>query len=428
MNVRLRRLSPTVVALSLVSLFTDVGSEMIFPLLPVFLTETLRAGPAFLGLVEGAADSVASLLKLASGALSDRLRRRKPLVMLGYGLASFVRPLVAAATAPWHVLAVRLTDRVGKGIRTAPRDALIADASDAETAGRAFGFNRAMDHAGAVLGPLIAAALLGLGLKLRAVFWLAAIPGVIAFAILLSIRERARPAAAGPEPAVRPRPAAADRKPAGRAAPRTPPAGTREPRPAAAPSRSPTRLPRALHTYAGILLIFCLGNSSDAFLLLRARELGLSAAAIPILWAVLHVSKVASSLFGGALSDRIPRTRLIIIGWVIYAAVYLGLGAASGPAAAWVLFAVYGIHHGLTEPAEKALVRDLSPADARGRAYGLYNFIIGISALPAGLLTGWLWHARGPRTALALGGALAAVASILLALWSARRRGSVATA
>jgi MFS family permease len=380
-------LPATVVLLGFTSLFTDVGTEMIFPLLPVFLTEVLEAGPAYLGLVEGAADTVSSLLKLVSGVIADRVARRKPLVLFGYGLASAVRPFVALATHPWHVLAVRVTDRVGKGVRSSPRDALIADAAG-DRAGRAFGFHQAMDHAGAVIGPLLATGLLALRLSVRQVFWAAVLPGAIATALVAAIREPRRARAPAPAPAT------------------APAAG----------------LPPTLLSYLAILGIFSLGNSSDAFLLLRARTLGLTTAAIPILWSVLNLSKVVWAYVGGDMADRIPRVRLIATGWLIYALVYVGLGAAGASWQVWVLFVVYGIFYGLTEPVEKALVKDLVRPDQRGRAYGAYNFVVGATSLPAGLLTGAVWHAWGPARALELGAALAGAAGIALLGWDAWRR------
>lgn len=381
----------TVIALGITSLLTDVGTEMIFPLLPLFLTDVLGAGPAFLGLMEGAADGVASFLKLGSGYLADRRSRRTPMVLFGYGLASLVRPLVALAVAPWQVLAIRLADRLGKGIRTSPRDALLADSVEPRSAGRAFGFHRAMDHAGAVLGPAVAALLLTGHVPLRWVFALALIPGLLAMMTLIAaVKEPGKAADSGSDSPGRPKP-------------------------------SKLRTPRPLFSFLGILLLFSLGNSSDAFLLLRARELGLAAAALPVLWSLLHVSKMVSSLGGGVLSDRLGRERLIIAGWVIYAAVYFGLAWAKGPLAVWGLFVVYGIYHGLTEPAEKALVNDLARQGGRGRAFGYYNFVIGISAVPAGLLTGWLWQKYSPATALTAGAALAAVSCLLLIVWRAFR-------
>jgi len=381
------RLPAAVILLGFTSLFTDVGTEMIFPLLPVFLTEVLKAGPAYLGLVEGAADTVSSLLKLASGVVADRVPRRKPLVLFGYGLASAVRPFVALATQPWHVLAVRVTDRVGKGIRGSPRDALIADAAG-DRAGRAFGYQSAMDNLGAVVGPLLATALVALGMSLRGVFWIAVIPGALATALVVAVREPARPAA--------PPPAVAGARPTGVLTP-------------------------TLTSYLGILALFSLGNSSDGFLLLRARSLGLSTAEIPILWAVLNASKVVWAWLGGDLADRVPRARLIAIGWVVYALVYAGLGEATATWQVWALFVLYGVFYGLTEPVEKALLKDLVRPDQRGRAYGAYNFVVGITALPAGLMTGLLWRTWGAARALEVAAALAGAAGVAILGWDAWR-------
>lgn len=381
------RLSPTVILLGVTSFFTDVGSEMIFPLLPLFVADTLGGGPAFLGVIEGAADAVASLLKLFSGRVADRLPRRKPLVILGYSVATLVRPLMAVATAPWHALVVRLLDRTGKGIRSSPRDALIADAAEPGAVGRAFGFHRAMDHAGAVVGPLVATLLVALHVEIRHIFWLAAIPGVLALVALLFVREVPRATAAPAEPR----------------------------------SQAKATLPSALKVYLGILLLFSIGNSSDAFLLLRARELGIPLALIPALWSVLHVSKLLWSYFGGVWSDRVPRVRLIIAGWIIFAATYLTLGYADRPWHVWSLFVVYGAFSGLSEPAEKALVKDLAPENARGAAFGSYNFIVGVASLPAGILTGWLWSSWGPRVALTTGAIVSLLAALLLMIWEVRR-------
>jgi MFS family permease len=385
-------LPAAVVLLGFTSFFTDIGTEMVFPLLPVFLVETLRAGPAYLGMVEGAANTVASLLKLASGVIADHTRKRKPLVLFGYGLASGVRPFVALATQPWHVLAVRVTDRVGKGIRSSPRDALIADAAGANV-GRAFGFHQSMDNAGAVLGPLLATLLVSMHLSIRNVFWVAVVPGAIATALVVAVPERARHEADD-----------------AKAANATPGASPRAP-----------IFDRRFVTYLAILAVFSLGNSSDAFLLLRARSLGLSTGAIPILWSVLNLSKVVWSYLAGNLADRMPRARLVATGWLVYAAVYVGLGVASAPWHVWALFVVYGVFYGLTEPVEKALVSELVRPSARGRAYGAYNFVVGITALPAGLLTGSLWNAWGPARALEVGAALAFVACFALLGWDASR-------
>jgi MFS family permease len=394
------RLPATVVLLGLTSLFTDIGTEMVFPLLPVFLMETLRAGPAYLGLVEGTANTVSSLLKLVSGVVADRTARRKPLVLFGYGLASAVRPLVALATRPWHVLAVRVTDRIGKGLRSSPRDALIADAAG-ERAGRAFGFHQAMDNAGAVAGPLLATLLVAMKMPIRSIFWVAVIPGAIATALVARVREPA-PAAAPGAPA---QPASTG--------------STTDPAPV---------FDRRLVVYLGIVTLFSFGNSSDAFLLLRARSLGLSTGEIPVLWSVLNLSKVLWSYLGGNLADRVPRARLVAGGWLVYAVVYVGLGAATAPWQVWALFVVYGVFYGLTEPVEKALVSDLVRRSARGRAYGAYNFVVGVATLPAGLLTGSLWHTWGPAVALESGAAFAGLACFALLGWDAWRTGSISVA
>ena len=390
------RLPATVVLLGYTSLFTDIGTEMIFPLMPVFLVEVLGAGPTFVGIIEGAADLVASCLKLAAGFLADRTRRRKPLVLFGYAIASAARPFVALATHPWHVLAVRLADRVGKGVRSSPRDALIADAAG-DKAGRAFGFHQAMDNAGAVLGPLLATALLALKMPLRTVFAVAIVPGVIATTLVALIREPRTGAGAG---------AGAD---AVAVADADAGAGTG------------AGTGAVLGSYLAVLGLFSLGNSSDAFLLLRARSLGLSREAIPILWSVLNLSKVVWAYLGGNLADRLPRARVIAGGWLVFAGVYLGLGAATQAWHVWALFVVYGVFYGLTEPVEKALVKDLVPAALRGRAYGAYNFVVGAAALPAGLLTGVLWHAIGPSRALEVGAGIALAALVALLAWDSWR-------
>ena len=382
------RLPRTVVALSLVSLFTDVSSEMIYPLIPAFLSTVLGAGALAVGTIEGAAETMAAILKLASGWWSDRLTRRKPLVLAGYLLASIARPLVAVAQSATQVLGIRLVDRVGKGIRTAPRDALIADAVDADMRGRAFGFHRAADHLGAVVGPLLAFALLGFGLQMRSVFLIASVPAAIAVAVLVvGVREASRPRASA----------------SAAAGPRA--------------SKAPGKLRARFWIYLSILFLFTLGNSPDAYLLLRASDLGIPVAMAPLLWAMLHVVKSASSTPGGILSDRLGRRPLIVAGWLLYAAVYFAFGAATRPWHVWGLFAVYGIYFGLTEGVEKALIADIVPADRRGAAFGWYNLAIAIGALPASLLFGYIWESRGPATAFAVGAGLSLAAALALAVF-----------
>jgi MFS family permease len=387
-------LGRTVVALGAVSFFTDVSSDMITPLLPVFLTATLGASAGMLGLIEGAAETTASLLKLASGWWSDRVRRRKPLVVLGYTLASVVRPLIAVARSAEHVLAIRLADRVGKGIRNSPRDALIADSVDASVRGRAFGFHRAADHAGGVVGPLVAFALLqGFAADMRTVFWLAAIPGAFAVITLVVFVREAPVPARGPADHVVPDSAAQDPPLPGGAA-----------------------LPRSFWSYLAVLLVFTLGNSTDAFLLLRANQLGVPITLMPILWATLHVVKSATSTHGGALSDHIGRVPTLIAGWIVYSLVYFGFAFASAAWHAWTLFMVYGLFFALTEGTERALVADFVPAARRGTAFGWFHLTIGLGMLPASILFGLVWDGFGAPAAFIMGASLAAVAALGIAM------------
>jgi MFS family permease len=376
-----------VLALGLVSLFTDTATEIVVPLLPVFLTTTLGAGALALGWIEGTADAVASLLKLVSGRVADRLGRNRPLVLAGYALSSIARPVIALAAVPAHVLAVRVTDRVGKGLRTSPRDSLLARSVPEKARGTAYGFHRAMDHAGAVLGPLLAIGFLTfVSTDLRLLFALTAVPGVLAVAaILIGVREIASKEKAAT-------------------------AATGEPLPAG-------RLARFLVPLA----VFTLGNASDVFLLLKAGTEKVPLIGLPLLWMAFHVVKMLSATPGGRLSDRIGRRRTIALGWSVYALVYAGLAVTTSRAAIAALFIVYGLYHGLTEGAEKALVADLAPAGARGTAFGWYHATIGILALPAGLLFGGLWERFGPATAFATGAGLAFAALALLVALSPGR-------
>ena len=390
----LRDLGPNVLALGAVSLLTDVASEMIYPLLPLFLTSVLAAGPAALGAIEGLAESTAALVKLAAGLRSDRVRRRKPLIVLGYGLAAVARPLVAIASSAGVVAAIRFGDRVGKGLRGAPRDALITDSTPPSLRGRAFGLQRSLDHTGALIGPLVAAALLAGGLPLRWVFALAAVPGVLGVALVVGrVREAAPQAPVAPQ------------------VPRSPDSARR------GGGALGTRgvLPHGpLRRYLFILLLFTLGNSSDAFLLLRATDLGVRAAHLPLLWAFFHVVKAGGTLPFGALSDRLDRRRLVIAGWAVYALVYLGFARADAAWHAWALFAAYGLYYALTEGVEKALLADLAPPALRGTAFGWQAFAVGVGALPASLVFGALWQRAGPLAAFGLGAGLAFAASLLL--------------
>jgi len=366
-------------ALGWVSFFTDVSTEIVYPLLPIFLTTTLGASMAFVGLVEGIAETTASLLKIASGWWSDRVQKRKPLMIAGYGLSALTRPLIAIAMTGGQVLGARFIDRIGKGIRTVPRDALLAASVPAEKRGAAFGVQKAMDNAGAVFGPLIAWIMLQwFTSDYRVLFWIAVIPMIGAMGCLIfGTRDQALPVV------------------------------TIE-----AKTQPPFHLTPAFKSYLGTVLLFTLGNSSDAFLLLRAQAVGVPVSSLPLLWMALNLVKTASSYPAGVLSDRLGRRGLIIGGWCVYAVVYLGFGLATQPWHIWALFLAYGLFYGMTESAERALVADFYPDAQRGRAYGSFNFITGIGALPASLLMGWLWTMFGPLVAFGTGGALALCAAI----------------
>jgi MFS family permease len=372
--------------LSVVSLLNDAASEMIYPLLPIFLVGTLGATPVLLGAIEGVAESTASFLKLASGWVSDRMTRRKPLIFWGYAIATVVRPLIAFVTAPWQVLAIRFTDRIGKGTRSAPRDALLAESVPPEVRGTAFGVHRAADHAGAVIGPLLASGLLLLlAGDMRTVFLLALVPGLLSLVVIgARVREEPRALAASTSPG----------------------------EPVLARVRQAWRGPLARYLF--VLVLFTLGNATDAFLLLRAQDLGVPLAAIPLLWGAHHVSKMLWSAPGGMLADRLGPRRAIAAGWVIYALTYAAFAVSSAAWHAWALFLLYGLFYGLTEAPEKALVAQLAPAERRGAAFGAYHFAIGIAALPASVIFGAVWTVFGAQAAFLLGAALALAAALLL--------------
>lgn len=376
------RLGRTVYALAAVSFFTDVSSEMIYPLLPVFLTSVLGASAGFIGAIEGAAESTAALLKLASGWWSDRMKRRKPLVVAAYTLASVVRPLVAIATSASQVLMIRVSDRVGKGLRNAARDALVADSVHPSMRGRAFGLRSAADNAGALLGPLIAFALVQwAGISLRSVFWLSDIPGAMAVAVaVFGVREAARHSAVAKK------------------------------------AELATGMGARFWSFLVVMLVFTLGNSTDAFLLLRAKQLGVPVALAPILWALLNGVKSISNIPGGALSDRVGRRPALVAGWIVYAATYFAFARASQAWHAWALFAAYGLYFGLTEGSELALVADVVPQARRGAAYGWYYLAIGIGALPASIGFGMLWDRFGSSVAFTTGACLALAAAVGLTL------------
>jgi MFS family permease len=369
------------------SLFTDAATEMIYPLLPVYLSRVLGASAVSLGIIEGVAEGVNSLLKVLSGYWADRTRRRRPIVIGGYALSSLARPFIAVTMTWPQVLVIRALDRVGKGIRGAPRDVLLAGFATPTTRGRIFGFHRAMDHTGAIVGPLLATVILFFAPeRYRLLFALTAIPGAIAVALLFLVDEDAgaRDSVAHPESQI-PHP---------------------EPRGA--------KLPGRVIALLGVLLVFGLGNSADAFLLLRLSDALGGVTFVPLMWSAIHVVKASLSTWGGGLSDRFGRKRMIVAGWSIYALVYFGFATSSGATAfiAWFLF--YGVYFALAEGAEKALIADLTPAGRRGAAFGWYNATTGVGALIASVLFGELYEHFGAPVAFTTGAVLAAVAAVLL--------------
>lgn len=380
----LRALPRTVWLIGLISLLNDAAGEMIYPLLPLYLASVLMAGPRALGLIEGLAEATSSLLKLVSGVLVDRTGKSKPFIVFGYSLAGFGRPLIAFVTSWPGLLVIRVADRVGKGLRSSPRDALLAASVTSDRRGLAFGLHRAMDNAGAVVGPLAAAALLGLGVGLREVFLWAAVPAVICVILALALRE--------------------------------PPV-------AVAPVSKPfdwrlRDLSPRLRRYLLVVAVFTLGNSSNLFLLLRARELGVADSSIPLLWAGVSVVAMLFTTPLSALSDRYGRVRLLVLGYLAYGAVYLCMGLIShaGPLL-FALFAGYGLFFAATEGVEKALVADLAADEQRGTAFGWFNLVSGLVLLPASILFGWLYQATSALTAFAFGSACALLAAMLLWFW-----------
>jgi MFS family permease len=393
----LRSLPRNVWVVTLTSFLTDISSEMVLNLLPLFLANVLGVQTSVIGLIEGIAESTASILKVFSGWLSDKLGRRKWLTVLGYTLSSFSKPFLYFATSWPGVLLVRFADRVGKGVRTAPRDALIADSIDTRHRGLAFGLHRAGDTAGAMIG-LIIALLVVASAQSQAVdlsrntFQIVILVSIIpAFLAVIVLAFGAR---------------------------EVPVAGVRE-----APNLSLRGMPGSFRRFLLIIAIFTLGNSSDAFLVLRAQERGLNV--LGVLGMLITFNFVYAFVAGpaGALSDRIGRRRLILIGWGVYGLIYLGFALVSSAWEVWVLYALYGIYYGVFEGASKALVADLIPSEKRGTAYGIYNAAIGIVALPASLIAGILWQGLGtwtgfgPAAPFLAGAVLSLTAMVLLALW-----------
>jgi MFS family permease len=394
MFATLRSLPRTVWFIGLISLLNDAASDMLYPLIPIYLASVLMAGPRVLGLIEGIAEATASLLKLFSGVVVDRTRRSKPWIVFGYALAGFARPLIAFVTAWPALLCIRFADRIGKGLRSSPRDALLAASVPASQRGLAFGLHRAMDNAGAIVGPLVAAALLASGMALRDVFLWSLAPAILCLLLATAIREPAREAAAY--------------KPF---------------------DWRLNDMPPVFRRYLVVVALFTLGNSSNMFLLLRARELGVGEAQIPLLWAAISAVATLFSTPLSALSDRFGRRRLLVGGYLAYGIFYITLGSmATDGLWLFALFGFYGLFMAATEGVEKALVADLAPSEQRGTAFGWFNLTTGIMLLPASLVFGWLWQGVASWLAFAFSGACALFAALLMARWVLPRRSGISDA
>jgi MFS family permease len=369
----------------LVSFFMDVSSEMIYPLVPLFLSNILGVNKSVIGLIEGIAESTASLLKVFSGWFSDRIGNRKWLMVAGYGISTFSRPIVALATGWRQVMGSRFMDRFGKGVRTAPRDAIIAESSEKTHLGRAFGFHRSMDTMGAVVGPALAFFLLGLfSNNYRWVFWLSMIPGAIAvLLIIFFITDKKKASVAYSE----------------------------------RPKLTLKHFDWKFKSFVAIATLFALGNSSDVFLILRAQQIGISIIMIPVVYLLFNLVYSLSAIPAGVAADRFGRKRVILLGFVLFAILYYGFAMAEDAAAIWVLFAFYGLFMGLTEGIQKAFLATIIPHDFKATAFGVFNTAVGIAAFPASLIGGWLWDHISPSATFYFGAITAGLSAILFLIF-----------
>ena len=391
----------------LVSFFMDVSSEMIYPLVPLFLASVLGVNKSVIGLIEGIAEATASLLKVFAGWVSDRLGRRKALLVLGYGISAASRPGLALAGSWGQVLGMRFVDRFGKGVRTPPRDAIVADSTPARELGRSFGFHRAMDQFGAVVGPGIAFLVLRAAPQAyRTVFWISMIPAVVAvLVIVFFIRERRRPRAGAADPG------------AAGGNPETVAAG------AGARAFQSHRLRQKLTRLRGPLLnyvvvtgLFALGNSSDVFLILRAQNLGVAAVLIPVLYMAYNLVYSGLSIPAGMVADRIGRRKVALLGYLVFALAYAGMALAGSVWAAWGMFLLYGVYMGIADGNGRAFLAELSPADRKATAFGVYHSVVGFMTLPASVIAGLLWDRVSPAAPFWVGAGMAVLAGVLLLL------------
>ncbi|WP_246042060.1 MFS transporter [Cohnella pontilimi] len=382
-NKKKRKMNPVILVLGLVSLFTDLSSNMIVPILPIYLTTVLHVQIGSIGIIEGIAESTASILKLLSGWITDRTRKHKLLMLMGYGLSNLTKPFFAMSGTWSQVLLIRFADRFGKGIRTSPRDALLADSTTKEERGKAFGFRRSMDALGAALGPLAAFGVLAVFTNnYRLVFWLSVIPGVIAVALILIFLK--------------------DKKQEGN--------GNH----ASIPRIRFRNMSRRFIWFTLISTLFTVGNFSDAFLALRAQDTGMNAALVPLAFFAFNMTSSIFSMPIGMLSDRIGRRPVLISGFAIFALIYFGFGRANSVKWIWILFILYGLYYAFTEGIQKAYIADIVPQGQRGMAMGTYNAMIGIATLPASVMAGYLWETFGPVVAFSTSSAIAISAAVLM--------------
>lgn len=370
----------------LVSFFMDVSSEMIYPLVPLFLTNVLGVNKSVIGLIEGIAESTASILKVFSGWFSDRIGNRKWLMAAGYGISTLSRPIVALATGWHHVMGSRFMDRVGKGVRTAPRDAIIAESAERAYLGRAFSFHRSLDTMGAVAGPALAFFFLGIfSNDYRTVFWLSMIPGIIAvLIIILFITEKRTALTAHP----------------GR------------------PKLTLKHFDWRFKFFVLITTIFAIGNSSDVFLILRAQQIGIPTVMIPVVYLLFNLVYSLSAIPAGMAADRFGKKRVILLGYMLFAIIYYGFAVAADTGTIWTLFVLYGLFMGLTEGVQKAFLATIIPAEFKATAFGAYNTAVGLAMFPASLTGGWLWDNISPSATFYYGAITAALSSILFLVYS----------